>query len=111
VLILTFLMFVLAITPAGPVILYLPLSLILMFEDFYKGLGLLLWHLIFVSLADNVLRPILVAQSFKVSDWLLMFITLGGLYFLGFVGLFIAPILLAVSFHLLENSTNTSKDV
>ncbi|MCS6894292.1 MAG: AI-2E family transporter, partial [Deltaproteobacteria bacterium] len=104
-LILSFLMFVLAFTPIGPVLLYIPLSVILAFLDFKSAIGVFFWHAILVSGVDNLLRPFLIARSIPVSDGLLLFSTLGGIMLFGFLGLFVAPILIGLTYHLL-NSKN-----
>ncbi|WP_254699684.1 AI-2E family transporter YdiK [Trinickia violacea] len=72
---------------------------------FYSGsritaILLLIWS-IGVAMLDNILRPILIRRAVELPMVLILFGVLGGLLSLGVVGLFIGPVLLAVTYHLL----------
>jgi predicted PurR-regulated permease PerM len=61
---------------------------------------LLIWS-IGVSTLDNILRPILIRRAVALPLVLILTGVLGGLIAIGAVGLFIGPVILAVTYHLL----------
>jgi predicted PurR-regulated permease PerM len=61
---------------------------------------LLIWT-IPVAMVDNVLRPILIRRAVKLPIVLILAGVLGGILSIGVVGLFIGPVILAVTYHLL----------
>jgi predicted PurR-regulated permease PerM len=61
---------------------------------------LLVWS-IAVTMLDNVLRPILIRRAVELPIILILFGVLGGLLSIGVVGLFLGPVILAVTYHLL----------
>jgi predicted PurR-regulated permease PerM len=60
-----------------------------------RALGLLLWGTCVMSVADNVIRPLVIGGRAAMPTFLLFFGLLGGLQVYGFVGLFIAPAIVA----------------
>lgn len=56
---------------------------------------LLVWTLL-ISLADNVVRPLLIQRGVDLPFWLVFTGVVGGLLAFGLVGLFIGPVVLAV---------------
>ena len=64
------------------------------------AVGLLVWT-VFVGTIDNVLRPILIKQGADLPLLLIFAGVIGGLLGFGLVGLFIGPVILAVSYTLL----------
>jgi predicted PurR-regulated permease PerM len=65
------------------------------------GTVLLAWSL-FVGLMDNFLRPYLIKKGADLPFLLILSGVIGGLFAFGVVGLFIGPVVLAVSFRLLQ---------
>lgn len=61
------------------------------------GTGLLLWGLLLVSWVDNIVRPLVISNATRMPFLLVVFGVLGGVLAFGLVGLFIGPVLLAVS--------------
>jgi predicted PurR-regulated permease PerM len=61
---------------------------------------LLVWT-VGVSALDNILRPILIRRAVALPMVLILSGVLGGLIAIGAVGLFIGPVILAVTYHLL----------
>jgi predicted PurR-regulated permease PerM len=61
---------------------------------------LLVWS-IGVTMIDNFLRPILIRRAVELPLVLILFGVLGGLISIGVVGLFVGPVVLAVTYHLL----------
>ncbi len=54
-----------------------------------------------VSVLDNIMRPILIRRAIALPMVLILSGVIGGLLALGLAGLFIGPVILAVTFHLL----------
>jgi predicted PurR-regulated permease PerM len=90
-------MALLSIIPAvGPALIWLPASLILMFDDrIGAGIALFVIGAVVISLADNVLRPILVGRDTRMPDYIILLSTLGGLTAFGLAGVVIGPIIAA----------------
>jgi predicted PurR-regulated permease PerM len=73
---------------------------------YWKGfttaaIGLLIWT-VFVGAIDNVLRPVLIKQGADLPLLLIFAGVIGGLLSIGLVGLFVGPVVLAVSYTLLR---------
>jgi predicted PurR-regulated permease PerM len=66
------------------------------------GIALLVWTLV-VGTMDNVLRPILIRKGADLPLLLIFAGVLGGLFAFGIVGLFVGPVVLAVTFTLLKD--------
>jgi predicted PurR-regulated permease PerM len=93
--------FVLAIAQIGPV----PLLIGVVVWVYSKsgaiwGSSFLLWA-IFCGIIDNFLRPILIKRSINIPLPLIIAGVIGGLIAFGVIGLFIGPVVLAVSHALL----------
>ena len=63
----------------------------------WSGVGLLLWGVLLVSWMDNIVRPLVISNATRMPFLLVVFGVLGGVLAFGLVGLFIGPVLLAVS--------------
>jgi len=87
----------LALIPMGATLVWLPtgISLILM-DQLWPGIGLLLWGFLVVSTVDNVIRPLVISGAGKVPFLVVLFGVLGGLSTFGAIGLFLGPVILAV---------------
>jgi predicted PurR-regulated permease PerM len=62
-----------------------------------NGVGLIFWGLVLVSWVDNIVRPLVISNATRMPFLLVVFGVLGGVLAFGLVGLFIGPVLLAVS--------------
>ena len=62
-----------------------------------KGLILLIWGVFVVHPVDNVLRPYLIGEHTKLSTLYVFFAVLGGLKTFGALGVFIGPLVLAIT--------------
>jgi predicted PurR-regulated permease PerM len=62
---------------------------------------LVCWTVI-VSALDNVLRPVLIRRGADLPLPLIFAGAIGGLVSLGMIGLFVGPVVLAVTYRLLE---------
>jgi predicted PurR-regulated permease PerM len=99
---LTSVMFVLAVAQIGPGVVLLG-AVIWLYTNGQTlwGTVLLAWSLVTVSL-DNILRPILIKKAGADLPLLLVIAgVLGGLLAFGLIGLFVGPVVLAVTYTLL----------
>lgn len=60
------------------------------------GIGLAVWGVVVVGLADNILRPLLVGHDAKLPDLVILVSILGGIASFGAVGIIIGPIIAAI---------------
>ena len=92
-------MTVLSLIPAvGAGLVWLPAAIYLYaVGDWVSATVLILYGLIIIGLADNILRPILVGRDTKLPDWMVLLSTLGGLALFGINGFVVGP-LIAVLF-------------
>jgi len=90
-------MALLSIVPAvGPALIWVPATIVLAFEgNLISAAVLLIVGALVISLADNVLRPILVGRDTRMPDYLVLLSTLGGLTAFGLAGVVIGPIIAA----------------
>jgi predicted PurR-regulated permease PerM len=88
------LMAFLSLLPAvGAALVWAPMAVwLLATGDVWQGLALMAWGLLVISLADNLLRPMLVGQRAGMPDFMVMITTLGGLATLGLNGLVLGPV-------------------
>lgn len=99
---LTAAMLVLAIAQIGPLpVLLGSAGWLFWMNQGQWAIALLVWSGLLVSL-DNVLRPWLIRQGADLPLWLILAGVIGGLLAFGLIGLFIGPVLLAVSYTLLQ---------
>ncbi len=99
--VLTAVMFILCIAQLGPALIVFPAVAWLFWSDqTLWGSVLLVWSLVVVSL-DNFLRPILIKKGADLPLLLIFAGVIGGLIAFGIIGLFIGPVVLAVTHSLL----------
>ena len=67
-----------------------------------KGVLMLAWGALAVSMVDNILRPILVCDKTALPTVLLLFSILGGLKVFGFLGIIMGPVILVIAMALIE---------
>jgi predicted PurR-regulated permease PerM len=87
-----------ALVPFGAPVVWGSMSIWLIVSgSVWPGVGLLLWGLLLVSWVDNIVRPLVISNATRMPFLLVVFGVLGGVLAFGLVGLFIGPVLLAVS--------------
>jgi predicted PurR-regulated permease PerM len=87
-----------ALIPFGAPFVWGSLSLwMLVYGNVWGGVGLLLWGVLLVSWMDKIVRPLVISNATRMPCLLVVFGVLGGVLAFGLVGLFIGPVLLAVS--------------
>jgi predicted PurR-regulated permease PerM len=108
---LTALMFVLAIAQIGAApVLFCAVAWMYWVGDTGWATALLVWT-IFVSSMDNILRPILIQRGGRLPLLLVFAGVIGGLVAFGLVGIFVGPLILAVSYRLIEAWVREGKDL
>ncbi|WP_417066738.1 AI-2E family transporter [Niveibacterium terrae] len=81
----------------GPVV-WIGLSLALLANgETQAGVGLFLWGAFVVSWVDNLIRPLAISGPTKIPFLLVFLGVLGGIRSFGLIGLFLGPVLIAVS--------------
>jgi predicted PurR-regulated permease PerM len=99
--VLSALMLVMCLVQLGPLLPMLGCVIWLFMHDSQLSAIVLLVWTVCVSTLDNVLRPILIRRAVALPLVLILSGVLGGLIAIGAVGLFIGPVILAVTYHLL----------
>jgi predicted PurR-regulated permease PerM len=98
---LTGMVFVLCIAQLGPLLVMLPASIWLYTQGNQGwGIALFVWS-IPVGLIDNVLKPLLIKRGADLPILLILVGVIGGLLAFGVIGLFVGPVVLAVTYTLL----------
>jgi len=91
-------MAILSLVPVvGAVLVWLPAALFLMASgELFDAAILFFFGAIVISLADNVLRPILIGRDTRMPDYLVLLSTLGGITVFGASGFAIGPVIAAL---------------
>jgi predicted PurR-regulated permease PerM len=88
----------------GATLVWVPAAIgLLLSGEIWRGVGMVLFGVLGISMADNVLRPMLLAGRTSVSGLVIFFGLLGGAAAFGFIGLVIGPIILVITMRLFEN--------
>ncbi|HEV7702586.1 MAG TPA: AI-2E family transporter [Candidatus Paceibacterota bacterium] len=69
--------------------------------DTIPAIGLLVWAVALVGSIDNLLGPLIVGRSVKLPSILILFSVLGGISFLGPVGILVGPLTLSLLYALI----------
>jgi predicted PurR-regulated permease PerM len=89
--------------PFGAAFVWVPAGIyLLVIGETVRGILLLLWGLLAVSMADNVIRPLIIGGRARLPTFLLLFAILGGMNVYGFLGVFLAPVMLAALLSFLD---------
>lgn len=100
--ILTVLMILSCLVQLGPLVVLVPAIIWLYWSgDTTWGTVLLVWSCV-VGTLDNVLRPMLIRMGADLPMILILSGVIGGLIAFGMIGLFIGPVVLAVSYRLVS---------
>lgn len=104
----TFVMAILALLPLigaflvwGPAVVYL-----VIIDEVTAGILLALYGATVVSLVDNYARPIVIDQQARLNPGVILVGVFGGIYSIGFTGLFVGPIVIGVLAATLETFRN-----
>lgn len=96
-LVLTVLAIFLSILPiVGPFILWVPIGIFMLASgETTKGVWYILYNVLIVSFIDNFLRTYLISRKTNLSPAIILVAMIGGLFFLGIVGLLLGPLIVA----------------
>lgn len=88
----------LSLLPAvGAALIWLPVAIYFIVTGAtWEGVVLILFGILVIGLADNVLRPMLVGKETKLPDYVILVSTIGGLTVFGPNGFVIGPLLAAL---------------
>ncbi|WP_158002436.1 AI-2E family transporter [Methyloterricola oryzae] len=88
----------LALIPFGTPVAWVSASLWLLASGQHlQALSLALWGGLVVSWVDNIIRPLVISGATQIPFLLVFFGVLGGLAQFGLIGLFLGPVVLAIS--------------
>jgi predicted PurR-regulated permease PerM len=102
--------FVFSLIPMGPPLIWIPATVWLVWKGEY-GLAVFLgvWGTVIVSGVDNVLKPYLISRGGNLPLVVVLLGVFGGILAFGFMGLFLGPTLLAVTYSLLTDWVNNAQ--
>jgi predicted PurR-regulated permease PerM len=102
-LLLGLLLFLLALIPFGPVLIWGPAAVWLYLDgEIGRAMFVTIWSIVAGLLTDNVLRPYLISRGSDLPLILILFGVVGGAATFGALGLFLGPTLLAVGYELIR---------
>lgn len=88
---------------AGAFVVWIPAAIYLaVIGSWAAALGLTLWGSVVIGLVDNFLRPKLVGEKAKLHELFIFFAVLGGLQVFNIIGLFLGPVILAITLALFD---------
>jgi len=76
---------------------------------FFNAVGLLIWAVIMVGMIDNFLSPRIIGKKIKIPSFIILFSVLGGISFLGPVGILIGPLAVSLLYTLVSIYRNEFK--
>lgn len=87
----------------GTSIVSVPAILFLFFTGMeLQALGLLLWSILLVGMVDNILSPYIISKDTEIPSLFILFAILGGISFMGAVGILIGPLVLSLLYTLIS---------
>lgn len=90
----------------GSMIFYVPVGLYyLLMGDIWQGVFVLVWGAVVIGLTDNVVRAYMIKDKAEINPIFVFFSILGGIALLGFWGVFVGPLVVALAvtvFHIYE---------
>lgn len=100
--ILTAVLLLFCVAQLGPALVMIPAAIWLFYQDQAGwGIFMIVWTVI-VATIDNFIRPILIRKGADLPLLLIFAGVIGGLLSFGMIGLFIGPVMLAVTYTLLK---------
>jgi predicted PurR-regulated permease PerM len=108
--VLTAIVFLLCIAQLGPLLVLVPAAIWLYATDSPVLSVIILVVALLAQVIDNVVRPILIKRGADLSLLLILPGVIGGLLWLGIIGLFVGPVILAVTSALLESWMSSGLD-
>ena len=92
------LMAVLSLLPAiGAALVWFPIAIyLLIIGAIWQGVLLMAFGIVFISLIDNILRPLMIGQATEIPDYVVLISALGGIATFGIHGFIIGPVVAAM---------------
>lgn len=93
-----FLMIILSFFPfVGTPLVWAPLALIELFnKNYVSGIGVLVVGFVIIMNIDNFIKPRLIGEKTNINQAVILIGVLGGLKLMGFIGLILGPLILAI---------------
>jgi predicted PurR-regulated permease PerM len=108
-----FLVMIMAIIQLPPIIAMIPaIAIYASVTDSNTALVIFTVYSIVVSMSDNLLKPMLLGKGLQTPMLVILIGAIGGMIFMGMIGLFIGPVILAIAYQMyIEwiNGKNISK--
>lgn len=97
-LLLGFLTFIAAFIPfGGASLVWVPVAIyILTSKSLVGGIIFFIYGTFVISLVDNIIRPVVLGSKVSIHPMILFFAIVGGINFFGFLGIFFAPVIVAI---------------
>jgi predicted PurR-regulated permease PerM len=93
----------------GPILVWGPLSLYLLFQaNYFSAIVIIITGLIISVGVDNFLAPKIVGQRAKINPFIMLIGILGGLSIFGLFGFVIGPLILVYTIKILEETVSSS---
>lgn len=109
--ILTFVIFIFCMAQLGPLFVLIPTIAWLYFTDQFIACIILVVIAIIVSTVDGIIRPILIKKGADLPLSLVVLGVFGGILSFGIIGLFIGPVILAVTHRLMIAWINNESEM
>ena len=93
-----FAMMILTILPAvGTSLIWIPAGIIkLLNNDLFNGIGILIYGALIITSVETILKPRLIGKKAKIHPLIIILGVFGGLKLLGFIGIILGPLILAI---------------
>jgi predicted PurR-regulated permease PerM len=102
--------FFLSIVPMGPPLVWIPATVWLFFQgEIGMAIFLGIWGALLISSIDNLVKPYLISRGGSLPLLLVFMGVLGGLLAFGFIGVFLGPVILSVTYALLTEWLNPAR--
>jgi predicted PurR-regulated permease PerM len=96
-----FLVLILGIVQIGPTVILLPVIIWSWITMETSTALIFTAYMVPVNFVDNILKPIIITRGLKTPMWVIIVGVIGGTLSNGIIGLFVGPIVLAVTWDLL----------
>lgn len=103
----------------GAPFIYVPISLLMIFDGmrsanqiiFWKGIGLLVYCILIVSSIDNIIKPKITGDKANINPAVILLGLVGGIALFGVVGIIVGPLVLALTLTFIEIYENEKDEI
>ncbi len=97
------LIFIFAIFPIGPVVVYVPTALFAIIQGrIFEGIVLLIYGIVIISSVDNVIKPYILGRKAQIHPLVLIIGLIGGVTLFGISGIVLGPLILTFFFAIIK---------